>query len=173
MSDSELPSAPDPPDPPEEVTSSGGYDYDELAAYHHQIIRIHVAHGGELTQEQIGEKVGVTKQTVNHVLNSKLGQLKIKKMQQHLDSVAMENMEKVHELAKLSLMELEEMLLDPNTDPKLKTRIAQDMLDRDGTKKPEKHEVAHAHFTKGDLEEIKERANQTGKVVEIEDESEE
>lgn len=161
---SDVPMPPDPPDAPKQP-----YDYDELKAYHQQIIRIYVAHGGELTQEDIAEKVGVHRQTVYNVLNSRLGQQKIKKMQKHMDSVAMEPMEKVYELQQYSLMELESMLLDETTDPKLKVKIARDMLDRGGTKEPERHEVAHAHFTKDDMEEIKERANSTGNVVDIED----
>lgn len=173
---SQKPQRPELPEPPQDTS---GYEYKKLAAVHESIIRFYVLQSlhGNPTQKEIAEEFGVTKQTVNNVLNSQLGKFKIQQLQEQLDVVVKEKMEKIHEVADYSIAVKEQLLLNPNTDDKLRNRIAEDFLDRAGAKEPEKHEVAHAHFTKEDMEEIRERAEKgmenaekTGNVVEIEEE---
>lgn len=150
------------PAPPEE---GGGYDYEDLTAYHEEIIRLKALTPRKITHKEIADIVGCHKQTVSNVLNSKLGQEKMQMLQSHADSAAKEKMEKIEELGDYAIAVKEKLLLDPNTDPKLRDRIASDLLDRSGTKKAEKHQH-EVSFTADKMREIKQRAKESASVSE-------
>lgn len=144
------------------------YEYKDLAVYHEQIIRLKALTPERITNKEIAEAVGVTPQTVSHVLNSSLGQRKLNTLLQHADSAAKDKMEKIGELADYGLAVKEDLLLDPNTPQKLRDKIATDLLDRAGAQKPTEHKVDHT-FRKEKMEEIKQRAKANAEVVEPKD----
>lgn len=162
------PQSADLPDLPSEPEEKGGYELQKLRAHHEQIIRLYVASGRKITYSEIADVVDCTEQMVYYTLNSDLAKKKINTLQRAADDAALDAMEKLHELAGYSVHKLEEILFDPNTSEKLRARVAQDILDRTGNKKPERHEHAHGHFTKEDVEEMKQRARKTGNVEEAE-----
>lgn len=154
------------PDLPPEPEEKGTYELQKLRAHHEEIIRLYVATPGKVTYKEIAEAVGCTEQMVCYTLNSEIAKEKIRTLQEGADDAAMDTMEKLHELAGYSVQKLEKILLSPSTPQKLRARVAQDILDRTGNKKPTRHEHAHGHFSKEDIEEMKQRAKKTGNVEE-------
>lgn len=136
----------------------------------HKEIARRIALGQKNTE--IALALGVTEQSISQVRNSPVVQEKTADLQAQMDGVAIDVGKRIRELAPLALKTLENILTDEeDTIPlSLKFKTATDLLDRAGHSAIRKVQgnVLHGHFTKDDLEEIKQLARDSGVVVDVE-----
>jgi hypothetical protein len=77
----------------------------------------------------------------------------------------MDQMDYIEDLSHDALALLEDFMLDPGKEDKLRKQIAQDILDRAGKREAKKFQHQHAHLSAQDIEEMKERAALSGNQV--------
>lgn len=133
------------------------YQIMELWDRHHAILRM-LALGA--TPKQIAETLGCTTATVGNVVHGELGKRQLEIMRGAADKTTVDIMEDIRRLAPIAVARLEELLVDKSTDPRLVAGISHDILDRAGHAAPKviTGQFTHAHLTKEDIEELKERA---------------
>lgn len=133
------------------------YQITELWDRHHAILRL-LALG--MAPKQVAEYLGCTTATVGNVAHSEIGKRQASLLRSAADKLTIDVMEDIKKLAPIAVAKLEEILTDPNSDKKLVAGVAHDLLDRAGYAAPKviQGEFTHAHLTKADIEELKERA---------------
>lgn len=119
----------------------------------------------------IAKALGVSEVNVSQVRNSPVVRDKINSLKDRMDDKAVDVGARIQELAPLALKTLEKVLEDEeDTVPlTLKVKTAQDILDRAGHAAIRKIQgnVLHGHFTKDDIEEIKQLARTNGVIVDV------
>lgn len=143
-------------------TKPSGHDLKKMKQIHHEIALLAVL--GH-PNKYIAEKLGVTPAMVSYTLDSTLVKRKLSILRGARDREALDIHKRLEELAPLSLDELEQMLLNPNTGEMTKRMIAQDLLDRAGYGSVQKHADVSDKLTTKDINEIKEIARQNGMVT--------
>ena len=117
---------------------------------------------GLYTNKEIANTLGCSQQTVTNILRSALGQQTVEMLQGAADQDCINVMSKLNQLAPIAVAVQEEMLLDENTDPKLKHRIADKIIDRNiGT--PVARSISmnlNQGLSREDLDKIKNRAKE-------------
>lgn len=147
-------------------TKPGRHDLKKLKQVHHEIALLAVLGYGH---KQIAEKLDVTPVMVSYTLESTLVKKKLEILRGARDHEALDVRERLRELAPLSLDELEQLMLHPNTKPEVKRDIAQDFLDRAGFSPVHKTANVNEALTTDDINEIKDLARQNGMVSRAED----
>lgn len=140
-------------------------DYHELKKMkqiHHEIALLAIT--GK-KRKDIANTLGVTPQMVTYTLQSELVQRKLRLLRGARDAEALDVQGRVRELAPLALDELEQILINPNTENREKRMIAQDILDRAGHGAIQKHADVSDKLTTEDLDDIKKLARENGMVV--------
>ena len=133
------------------------YQIMELWDRHHAILRL-LALG--MTPKQVADSLGCTTATVGNVQHGELGKRQLSLMRSAADMETVNIMEDIKKLAPIAVAKLEEILVNKDSDAKLVVNVAQDLLDRAGHAAPKviQGQFTHAHLTKEDIEELKERA---------------
>ena len=150
------------------------YQIMELWDRHHQILRL-LALGH--TEKQIAEELGCTTATVGNVKHGELGKRQLSILRSAADVATMDITEEIKRLAPVALMRIEEVLTSKTADEKIVFGAAKDILDRAGYGAPKiiQGQFTHAHLTKDEIEELKERARaivapSDGEVIDAEEE---
>lgn len=147
------------------------YQIMELWDRHHAILRM-LALGN--TPKQISETLGCTTATVGNVVHGELGKRQLEILRGAADKASIDIMEDIRKLAPIAVARLEEILRSQSTDERLVVNVAQDLLDRAGHAAPKviTGQFTHAHLTKEDIEELKERARSITAPQTMEEENE-
>lgn len=123
---------------------------------------------------EIAEKVGCHTQTVSLVRNSKVIKDQLAVMHAAADAKTIDIRREIQELAPVCLDLLKDVVKGDrdgkNANIALRTRTAQDILDRAGHGRIQRSEALVGHFTADELREIKEdakaKARENGQIIE-------
>lgn len=135
------------------TSPSQPYTPDKLNARHREIIRLHCL-GYKGTE--IANMLGCTPQTVYNIVNSPLGLDLISQIQEARTGSVKDVHNRLQEMSPLAA----EVTLDLMNDAESETvrlRAAEKVLEMTGHKATDKHQHIHAHLTKDDIQELKDR----------------
>ena len=137
------------------------YQIQQLWETHHEILRRLVI--GQKSVE-IARDLEITTAVVSYVKNSEVGKKQLSLMRSACDMSAVDVSVKIKELAGRAIAVMEAGL-DEEQPLALRMKAATDVLDRAGFGAPKiiRSENVHAHLTRDDIEEIKQRAREEGK----------
>ena len=143
--------------------SPGSYQLKKMKAVHRRIAE-HAALG--LPDKDIATLVGVSPKTVSYTRNSKVVQDYMDILEKAAQGQTVDTLTELRELAPFAARTLEVLMLNPNTDDKIRASVAQDLLDRAGYAPVKKVATAHMNVldTK-DIAEIKQRAREAGVML--------
>ena len=140
------------------------YDIKRLWGQQKEILRLVAS--GLYKNKDIADIVGVTPQTVSNIINSALGKQTLEILNGAADSEMVDLMVKIRALAPIALTVQEDILLDEDTPKRLKTDIANKVLDRAGYAPISKNMNLNlnAGLKREDIEAIKKRAKELQEV---------
>jgi len=133
------------------------YDIKQLWQRTHEILRLALL-GHKSTK--IAELLDITPQTVSNTLNSDLGMRKLSAMRLERDAGSVDMAKEVNKLLPKALKVYEQLLDDEKASAALRKETADTIvLDIAGHRSPAKisGQIAHAHVTLQEIEEIKKR----------------
>lgn len=151
------------------VEDSSYYNLKKMNQLHHEIVRRIVLGQKDV---DIADALGCTPATVKYTRESPVVKEKLSIMMGARDSSVMEIRERIQKLTPLALAELEKMLIDDNVSAAIRTKIAQDLMDRAGFT-PVHKTLDVGKYTESKIEEIKRRARENGVAVATDIDSEE
>jgi len=132
------------------------YQIQYLWAKHHEILRRHfLGH----SNTRIARDLGVHFNTVSHAINNELAQEILERMRARCEDSIVDVKQRIMEATPEALGVILDTMEDETEDTKLRTKLAQDILDRAGlgaTRKVQ-GEVAHVMFTPEDIVDMKKR----------------
>ena len=137
-------------------TDSRKYSITHLWSIHHEILR-RVFLGQKAPV--IARILGITTQTVSNTINSDLGKQILERMHEKGEDSVVDVKKRILEHAPEALNVVIDTMKDEQEDSKLRTKLAQDILDRAGLGAPRKieGEVTHALFGDADVLEMQKR----------------
>lgn len=137
------------------------YSLQQTWDIHHEIMRLSLV---GMKHRDIAAYLGITAQMVSYTLNSPLVRDKMANMAAARDIEAVDVAKEIRDLAPKALRVLEDVLDSDSCREADKIRAATDILDRAGHAaiRTVRTENVHAHFTKEELEDIKQRARDMG-----------
>lgn len=145
--------------------TNGYYDLQKLRSTHREIIRLDAT--GQFSGKEIAEHLGVTPQMVYYTLNSEMGREMRSALQHEADLSTLDVMHQIRSMAPVAAEQLENMLVRDDTSDTVRTRIAQDILDRAGYGATHKVDVTHQkRATTEIIAEAKKRAQENGYLQE-------
>lgn len=117
----------------------------------------------------IAQSLGVSPVVVSYTKNSTLGKEKIKDLEAQRDADAVSIAQRIQELAPKALDLIEQVITDEEVRMDLRLKAAEGVLDRAGHGAPTKLQgvIAHAHYTRDELEAIKQRARSSGVMIDV------
>ncbi len=146
------------------------YDIKRLWGRHKEMLRLHAS--GLFTIKEIAEELGVSKQTVSHIINSELGKQQLAILEGAADSDAVDLMVSVRSFAPVALAIQQEIALDEDgTTKELRNKICDKFVDRVvGTPMSKNINLnVSAGLKKEDLDEIKQRAMEIKNLTKVEE----
>lgn len=145
------------------------YNIARLWGRHKEMLRLQAS--GLFTIKQIAEELGVSKQTVSHIINSELGKQQLAMLEGAADSDAVDLMVSIRTFAPVALAIQQELALDESTTNELKNKICDKYVDRViGTPISKNVNVnVNAGLTKEDLGQIKRRALEIKEMTKVEE----
>ena len=143
-----------------------GWQVAEMWDRHHEIARLLVL-GWDNTQ--IAKELNISAQQVSNVRNSPVVQDKIAVLHATRDIATTEIKEEINALAPIAVQRLREALeegkvLGKELNPQTIVKVADSIIDRDQGRAVQRVDARNAtvHFTREDIEDIKERARKIG-----------
>lgn len=126
---------------------------------------------GLYTIKEIAKQLGVSPQSVSHIVNSELGKQHLAMLNGAADSETMDLMVRIKAMAPIALAVQEELLLSEESTGDLKHKIADKMLDRAGYAPITKNLNVNvsAGLKKEDLDLIKKRAMEIKEMTKVEE----
>ena len=146
------------------------HDLKKMKQIHHEIAMLAIT---GTRKNDIARKLDVTPAMVRYTLESTIVKKKLAILRGERDKRAIDVSTRLKELAPLSLDELENLLLHPNTGENTRRMVAQDLLDRAGYSAVQKHADVTEKLTTEDINEIKNIARENGMVLSEKPEPEE
>jgi len=144
-------------------TSPGSYQLKKMRAVHRRIAE-HAALG--MKDKDIAAVVGVTPQTVSYTRKSQVVQDYMDILESAAAGQTIDTLKELRELAPFAARTLEILMLNPNTDDKIRASVAQDLLDRAGYAPVKKVATAHMNvLDTQDIKDIKKRAREAGVML--------
>lgn len=144
---------------------SSYYNLKKMNQLHHEIVRRIVLGQKDV---EIAAQLGCTTATVKYTRESPVVKEKLSIMMGARDSSVMEIRERIQALTPLALHELEKIMIDDKASEAVRTKIAQDLLDRAGFT-PVHKTLDVGKYTESKIEEIKRRAAANGVISNAED----
>ena len=148
------------------------YEPKAVLPRHRTIMRLQLAN---FKKCEIAEILGMSAAAVSYITNSGLYKAEFDKLQAKADEKAitehLDVRQKIGELSKTAILELEDALKDKTAPRKLRVDVAFDILDRDGYKAPEERHVTVDYIRAARKAFAKRKANKllrdgtTGKVI--------
>lgn len=145
----------------------GKYELTNMWENHHEIKRLTLL---GLKPKDISAKVGLTRQVVDLIINTDVFQQELSILSALRDEetvdIAIEIREKAPKCLRLLDQVVSGTLESSSVAPSLRVNVAKDLLDRGGFAAPKviRTEGFHAHYTRDDIEKIKERAEADGLI---------
>ena len=137
------------------------YEIKSLQERHREILRRLALGQGS---KDIASSLSITPQVVHYVKNSQIGKRELNLIQGARTADAVEVSNQIQELAPQALETLDNIMLDEESPDALKVKIAVDLLDRAGHGAVKKNLNVNQQLTQKDLEDIKSRAKEVGRV---------
>ncbi len=148
------------------ATNGRKYQVQKLWDIHQEIIRFLLL-GWD--HKKIADTLNISPVTVSYTANSELVKRRLEVMRGARDAEALDLSIEIKRFAPEAFQTLQTIMRDPNSQEKHKIAIAMDAMDRAGYAAPKVIEgkFLHAHFTTDEIEEMKRRAKESGRVVDI------
>ena len=147
------------------------FEVGKMWEIHHEITRL-IFLGYK--NEEIAERLGITPATVSYTRNSRVVKDKLELMKGARDAETIDLSIEIREKAPKALKLLENIIngegqIGEYASPSLKAKTAENWLDRAGfpAQKAGNNMHIHAHFTAGEIDELKKRALESGMVVDV------
>lgn len=139
---------------------TNGYSIKRFWGVHREIIRLHAL--GTHTGKDIADALGIAPQTVYNVLGLPEAEVELERYQKLRERGFQEVQEQLAELAPIALDIIEQDMTDPTTPKSLRTKLANQILDRVGHNPIQKVSVQqlNATVTPEFLSAVKERAKE-------------
>jgi len=140
------------------------YQIQKLWDIHHEILRLLLLGWQPV---KIAETLGVTPVMVSYTANSELVKRRLEVMRGARDAEALDLSVEIKRFAP-EAFEMLQVIMRTSNSEKNKIAIAMDAMDRAGYAPPKVIEgrFMHAHFTAEEIEDMKQRAKESGQVVE-------
>jgi hypothetical protein len=141
------------------------YQIQKLWNVHHEILRLLLL-GWD--HKKIADTLGVTSVMVSYTANSELVKQQLEVMRGARDAEALDLSVEIKRFAPEAFQCLQKIMREGDNE-KNKIVIAMDTLDRAGYAAPKVIEgkFLHAHFTKEEIEDMKQRAKESGQVIDV------
>lgn len=154
---------------PYDEEGNKNYEIQRLWGSHKSMIRMHAS--GLYTRKEIAEALGVTPQTISHVINSELGKQMLSMLEGAADSESVDLMVSIRSFAPVAVAIQQEIALDESTTSELKNKICDKMVDRVvGTPMSKNLNMnVSAGLKKEDLDLIKQRAIEIKNLTKVEE----
>jgi predicted transcriptional regulator len=138
------------------------YQIEQMWDVHHEIVRLALI---GMKHVDIAGHLGVSPVMVSYTLRSPIVKEQLKNMQSARDLDAVDISQEIRALAPAAVKVLEELM--ESDLPNIKLKSAQDILDRAGFAPIRMIQTAnvHAHLTKDDIIDIKNRAKEIGLMM--------
>jgi len=148
-----------------EGQSTNSYVIKRLWGQQKEILRLVAS--GLYNNKTIAELLGVTPQTISNIINSAIGKQTIDMLQGTADLDSIDLLARLKSLSHIALTVQEDMLLDEATNPGLRNKVADKILDRSGYTPITKNlnMNVNAGLDADDMKKIKERANELRGIV--------
>lgn len=137
------------------------YNLQKLNAKHKEIIRL-IALGHK--DVEIAEMCNCTSAMVKYTRESPVAQRKIELLQGRRDSSAVDIRKRIQAMAPIALDKMQQMLEDEDGSESVRSKIAQDILDRAGFD-PVHKTLDVGKYTEERIQELKQRARDNGLIV--------
>lgn len=140
------------------------YQIQHMWDLHHEICRLALL---GMKHVEIAESLGVTPATVGNTLGSELVKKQMMIMRGARDASSVDVAKRIQEMLPEALEVLDTILKNENASASVRSNIAQDLLDRGGHGAPKVIETRGfmAHLSGEDIERIKQRAKESGKLA--------
>ena len=149
-------------------TGNKNYEIQRLGGRHKKMLNMHAA---GISRKEIAAELGVSTQTISHIINSELGKQHLDMLTGAADSEALDLMISIRAFAPVALSIQQELALDDGTTSELKNKIADKMLDRAGYVPIQKNLNMNVNtgLKKEDLDLIKKRALEIKELTKVEE----
>ena len=137
------------------TSGAGKYKLQKMKDRHKRIAE-RVAAGQKDTE--IARDLGVTPQMVAYTRESPIVQGYLQAVSGAMEKRALDIGGEIRALAPYALATIEDVMLNPHNDPKVRLNAAQDLMDRAGHGAVKKVAVGHGQLTEDDINDIKARA---------------
>lgn len=146
------------------VLENPSYEVHQIQAEHRRVIRL-VMRG--FRNGEIAEMTGLTSARIAEIRRLPIVQKQLLALESRLDDAIVETQMGLASLIPDVMQHYRDVLEDDRASPNLKFKVGQDVLDRVGVAKVQKHEnkTSNLHLTAADIEEIKKNARENGHVV--------
>lgn len=140
------------------------YQIQHMWSVHHEIARLALL---GMKNVEIAKELGVTEATVGNCLGSELVKKQLMIMRGARDASTIDVAKRIQAMLPEALDVLDKILADENASKSVRVNIAQDLLDRGGYGAPKVIETRGfmAHLSGEDIERIKQRAKETGRIA--------
>ncbi len=108
--------------------------------------------------EEIAPKVDMALSTVRGIMADPLFKSYVESLDDRADDDVITTRKRLAEMNPIALDTIESMLSNTDVPANVALRAAESVLDRNGYKPPDRVEHIHGHFTKKDIEDLKQRA---------------
>lgn len=118
-----------------------------------------------LTNRQIATVTGYTEAWISTLRHDPLVQEQIKALTERTDDTTITLATEIAKTAPQALKVMQAIMVDEDASASVRSGIARDILDRSGHAAPKQVNVAHAHLTSDDIENLKSRARSSGIIT--------